>query len=129
MNIFSTIASRRLASVPAADDSRRRFIATAVAAAALVVAASARNAFAAPAVHTVVIDGFAFKPAQLTVKLGDTVVWRNNDPVPHTATAKGVFDSGSIAAGGTWKHVTTKRGRHDYVCSFHPNMKGTLIVE
>ncbi|HEX7328799.1 MAG TPA: cupredoxin family copper-binding protein, partial [Casimicrobiaceae bacterium] len=79
-------------------------------------------------VHTVVIDGFAFKPAVLTVDRGDTIVWKNNDPVPHTATAKGVFDSGSIPAGGSWKYVATKRGRFDYICTFHTIMKGTLVV-
>jgi plastocyanin len=43
---------------------------------------------AAPAVHTVTIDGFEFRPAIITVNRSDVVVWRNSDPLPHTATAK-----------------------------------------
>lgn len=83
----------------------------------------------AATVHTVSIDAFEFKPATLTVKRGDTVRWQNNDPVPHTATAKGAFDSSSIAAGAAWQYTAAKKGRFEYICSFHPTMKGTLIVE
>lgn len=110
------------------DNGRRRFLAAAAAVAAVAGTLRAGHSLAAPAVHTVVIDGFAFKPALLTVDRGDTVVWKNDDPVPHTATAKGVFDSGSIPAGGSWKYVATKAGRFDYLCTFHTVMKGTLVV-
>jgi hypothetical protein len=51
------------------------------------------------------------------------------DPFPHTATAKGVFDSGSIAPGGSWRYTAKIVGEHSYTCTFHPNMKGTLRVE
>jgi plastocyanin len=87
------------------------------------IAATARAA-----THTVVMDGTAFSPATMTVKAGDRVVWRNKDPFPHTATAKGVFDSGSIAAGGKWTYTVRKRGEFDYVCTLHPTMKGRLVV-
>ena len=81
-------------------------------------------------VHVVTIDAFEFKPAKLTVKAGDTVEWRNADPVPHTATStSGGFDSGSIAAGASWRFVATKKGRFGYVCTFHPIMKGEIVVE
>ncbi|MBS0327897.1 MAG: cupredoxin family copper-binding protein [Proteobacteria bacterium] len=110
------------------DGSRRRFLTAAASLAAVVGIMRAPRALAKPEVHTVVIDGFAFKPAELTVERGDTVVWRNTDPVPHTATAKDAFDSGSIAAGASWKYVATKPGRYDYLCTFHPIMKGTLVV-
>ncbi len=84
---------------------------------------------AKPATHTVVIEGLKSFPEDLTVKRGDTVVWINKDPFPHTATAKGVFDSGSIAAGGSWKYIAREVGEHPYLCTFHPNMKATLRVE
>jgi plastocyanin len=108
---------------------RRRLLAAA-GAAAVVAGLAVRRARAAPAaaVHTVRIDAFAFEPPMVTVELGDIVTWRNDDPVPHTVTAKGDFDSGAIAAGGEWRYITVTRGRFDYVCSFHPTMKGTLIV-
>ena len=86
---------------------------------------------AVPAVaasRTVVIDGTAFAPAQLTVQRGDRVTWVNKDPFPHTATAKGAFDSGSIAAGASWTWVADKAGTFDYVCTLHPTMKAQLVV-
>jgi plastocyanin len=82
-----------------------------------------------PATHTVVMDATAYSPASLTVKRGDMVTWTNKDPFPHTVTAAGAFDSKDIAAGKSWKYVARKAGRFDYVCIYHPTMKGTLIVE
>jgi plastocyanin len=96
---------------------------------AVLLAAPAFRANGAPTTHTIEIDAFAFKPATLTVKRGDVVRWHNADPVPHTATAKGTFDSGSIAAGAAWQYTAAKKGRFDYFCAFHPTMKATLVVE
>jgi len=87
------------------------------------------SAAAPPAAHTVIIDGVKFEPAALTVKRGDTVVWVNRDPFPHTATAAGSFDSRDIAAGASWKYVASRKGEFAYLCTLHPNMKGTLKVE
>ena len=83
------------------------------------------------AAHTVVIEATSYKPLALEIKRGDTVVWVNKDPFPHTATAtaKGGFDSGSIAAGASWKRVFAKPGDYAYICSFHPNMKATVHVD
>ena len=84
---------------------------------------------AGPTTHTVVIEGLKFLPETLAVRRGDTVVWVNKDPYPHTATAQGVFDSGSLAEGQSWKYTAEQAGEHAYLCTFHPNMKGTLRVE
>ena len=85
---------------------------------------------AAATMHTVTIDGFAFKPPSIVVREGDTVEWRNDDPVPHTATAKDAgLDSGEIAAGGRYRFVARKKGRFAYLCTLHPIMKGEMIVE
>lgn len=81
-----------------------------------------------PTTHTVVIEGLKFLPETLAVRRGDTVVWVNKDPYPHTATAKGVFDSGSLAEGQSWNYVARQPGEHAYLCTFHPNMKATLRV-
>jgi len=79
--------------------------------------------------HTVMIEGTKYEPATVTVKRGETVVWVNKDPFPHTVTAKGVFDSHDIAAGKSWKYTARKAGEYAYTCTLHPNMKGTLKVE
>lgn len=83
-----------------------------------------------PQTHTIVIKGFIFQPETLTVKAGDTVIWKNEDIVPHTATANGKrFDSKSIETKASWKYVATKPGSYPYICSFHPTMKATLTVK
>jgi len=109
-------------------------IASRVCALALLLAGAAihATAVAQAAPHgtpTVVIDGVKFAPETVTVKRGDTVVWVNNDPFPHTVTAKGVFDSGEIPAGKSWRYKARKAGVYPYVCTLHPNMKATLKVE
>jgi plastocyanin len=86
--------------------------------------------YAKPATHTVIIQAMRFDPQELTVKIGDTIVWVNHDPFPHTVTAAGTqFDSHDIASGGSWKYTARKAGVFPYSCSLHPNMPGTLRVE
>ncbi|WP_426175318.1 cupredoxin domain-containing protein [Massilia sp. TWR1-2-2] len=97
-----------------------------------VVVARSPAAVAAPrgAVHTVVIEGMLFIPATLKVKAGDTVIWKNKDAFPHTATSVArLFDSKPIASGASWKFVATRRGTFAYLCTLHQTMKGMLTVE
>jgi plastocyanin len=64
------------------------------------------------------------------VSRGDTVIWRNNDPFPHTVTGQsGAVDSKEIAANGSWRYKATKHGTFPYFWRFHSTMKGTLIVK
>ncbi|MEO6237350.1 MAG: cupredoxin family copper-binding protein [Vicinamibacterales bacterium] len=86
---------------------------------------------AAPAVvHTVTVEGTAFTPADLTVKVGETITWINKDPYPHTATSQtGAFDSGSIGPDKSWKYVVRKTGEFPYLCTIHPSMKGVIRVK
>jgi plastocyanin len=94
------------------------------------LATLALHAHAAPTVHTIMIDGMRFIPQTVEVKRGDTVVWRNKDPFPPTATAgKGGPASPSIAAGASWTYKATRRGSYPYVCTLHTTMTGTLIVK
>jgi plastocyanin len=82
-----------------------------------------------PAARTVAIAAFAFAPLRVTVSRGDTVVWRNDDIVPHTATAAdSSWDSGVLQPGGSWRMVAGDRGEWKYLCALHPSMVGTLIV-
>lgn len=78
--------------------------------------------------HTVVIEGVQFAPATVDAKVGDTVVWMNKDPFPHTATSPGRFDSGTIRAGAPWRFKVKSKGSFAYICTLHPNMKATLVV-
>ena len=83
-----------------------------------------------PQTHTVSIVDMRFQPEMLTVATGDTVVWVNNDLVPHTATseARG-FDSKTIGADKSWSYTVRGKGNIAYLCTFHPTMKATLRVK
>jgi plastocyanin len=80
--------------------------------------------------HTVVMEGMKFSPATLRIQPGDTIVFKNNDLVPHTATAKqrGGFDSGLIKPGESWTFVPEFHARVPYMCTFHPMMEGRIEV-
>lgn len=71
-----------------------------------------------------------FNPQDVTVKVGQTITWKNNDPVAHTVTAKSGadFDSGTVNPGGTYTFTAKKAGKIDYVCTIHPNQTGTITV-
>ena len=62
-----------------------------------------------PTIHTVVIENMKFTPANLHLRLGDRVIFKNADLVPHTATAKDAagFDSGTLLMGQTWEYRPT----------------------
>jgi plastocyanin len=76
------------------------------------------------------IASFAFKPADLTVHVGDSVTFVNDDNVAHTATASDKsFDSGNLDANAKWTHTFNTAGSFSYVCSYHPMMKGTISVK
>lgn len=79
-------------------------------------------------VHQVTIQGFKFQPQELTVSSGETVVFTNKDTMPHNAVAANKFDSGKIFGGTSGKIVAKEKGTFDYICTYHPNMKGRLIV-
>ncbi len=82
-----------------------------------------------PKTHVVTIEGVQFSPQELTVPKGDRVVWVNKDLFPHTATASSKsFDSGNIVPNASWTYVAAKAGEYAYSCTFHPTMKGKLIV-
>lgn len=90
-------------------------------------AGTPRAVAAAPG--SVVIKDFSFAPAALTVRAGDTVTWSNSGPSDHTATASdGSFDTGPLSRGRSGSHTFTAAGTFAYVCSIHPNMRGTVRV-
>lgn len=77
----------------------------------------------------VTIQDFAFDAPTLEIAAGTTVTWTNNDSAPHTATADdGSFDTGSIESGASASVTFDTPGTYTYICSFHPNMTGTIVV-
>jgi plastocyanin len=68
--------------------------------------------------------------SRLQVSVGTTVVWKNNDPLPHTVTAVNrSFDSGLIQPGKTYSRTFTKPGTYNFFCTPHPFMKGVIVVK
>ena len=72
----------------------------------------------------------AYAPNPITVAVGGTVTWTNNDSTTHTSVANGAaWNSGSIAPGGTFKMTFASAGSFPYHCSIHPGMVGTVTVQ
>jgi plastocyanin len=79
---------------------------------------------------SVTIRDFQFTPANITIKVGDTVTWTNDGPSVHTVTADdGSFDSGDLSVGKTFSHRFQTAGSFGYHCSIHPFMTATVIVQ
>lgn len=78
---------------------------------------------------TINIYNMAF-PASTTVKKGTIVKWYNQDGFAHTVTSNDgtSFNSGNLAAGGTFSYTANKVGTFDYHCTIHSGMNGTLVV-
>lgn len=105
---------------------RRKFISYALS--LPFVASFARSANAAT-VHDVTIKGFAFSPATLKIKAGDTVRWVNKDGAAHTADDAGrTWKTGTIKPNKSAEVTFGAAGKFNYVCKFHPKMKGKITV-
>lgn len=77
-----------------------------------------------------ITDDKDFLPEDLTINIGDTVTWTNDDDGAHTVTADdGQFDSGNMGEGATWSYTFTEAGTYEYKCKYHSSMTGTVIVE
>ncbi|MFF3468321.1 cupredoxin domain-containing protein [Streptomyces sp. NPDC001984] len=85
---------------------------------------------ASPAAARIVIENFAFTPANLRVRPGTKITVVNRDSATHTVTAGDkTFDTGSIAGDATATFTAPSApGSYSYICTIHPNMKGTLTV-
>jgi len=79
--------------------------------------------------QAVTIKGFAFDPASISVTVGTTVTWTNEDGTAHTVTFdSGGVDSGHLATGATYSRTFDAPGTFAYHCAIHPSMTGTVTV-
>lgn len=90
--------------------------------------ASAPGSAQASRTRTVDIDHFKYHPPTLTISKGTTVVFSNSAPIAHTATDKGVFDSGHIKPGHSFSVRFTQKGTFAYHCKIHHFMHGKIVV-
>ncbi|HXA41223.1 MAG TPA: cupredoxin family copper-binding protein [Phenylobacterium sp.] len=94
---------------------------------------AARPAFAAQPAATagpsVTIDNFVFGPQALTIAVGTTVTWINQDDIPHTVVAADKsFKSRVLDTDERFSFTFTRAGEYGYFCSLHPHMTGKVIV-
>jgi plastocyanin len=79
----------------------------------------------------VVIDHFTFSPKTVTLPVGATVIWRNQDNVPHViVSADDQFKKSPLLNfGQRFSSTFATTGTYSYFCSIHPRMRGTIIVK
>ncbi|MEO6207923.1 MAG: plastocyanin/azurin family copper-binding protein [Candidatus Limnocylindrales bacterium] len=81
----------------------------------------------------VAVEDFAFTPSSITIAVGGSVVWAvRKDPEQHTVTpteADAFVGSGQLSDGDDYAITFGQPGIYEYVCSLHPFMTGTVIVE
>lgn len=76
-----------------------------------------------------VVD-YAFTPAEITVRAGETVTWTFADEAGHDVTATDQsFVSEVLGSGGTYSFTFPRAGTFEYFCSIHPSMKGAVVVQ
>ena len=77
------------------------------------------------------IADFSYEPAQISVAPGAEITFDNEDEAKHTATAEDEsFDTDSIEGGASGTiRAPDQPGTYEFVCTFHANMNGTLVVE
>ena len=73
-----------------------------------------------------VVDN-SFQPKETTVAAGDTVTWTFKGNAAHNVSGEG-FQSDLISE-GEFEHTFDEAGEYDYVCTVHPGMEGTVVVE
>ncbi|MCQ4120238.1 cupredoxin domain-containing protein [Rhodococcus tibetensis] len=85
-----------------------------------------------PSGPVVEVADMAYSPAQLTVRVGETVTWKFDDrgvthDVAGVGEAKGVLRS-PLMQTGNFTYTFTEPGTYEYTCSLHPDMHGTIVV-
>jgi plastocyanin len=110
------------------------------------MASSTTSAPSAPAGPVINLSSLMFNPSTTTVKVGETVTWRNDEPITHTVTsgrfmgidkttglrssqkADGMFNAKLDGKGKTFSFTFTKPGTYTYYCDIHQGMNATITV-
>ncbi len=78
---------------------------------------------------TVRINGMRFEPSNITIEPGTTVTWIHNGNMPHTVSGTDGLQSKTMYQGQRFSHTFDEAGSFDYICDFHPSMKGSVVVK
>ncbi|MGP3921985.1 cupredoxin domain-containing protein [Streptomyces sp. 8N616] len=80
----------------------------------------------------VVMQGYAYGPAALTIAAGTTVTWTNKDTAPHdvkTRSGPVAIHSPLLDKGESWSFTFTTPGTYSYYCTVHPDMTAGIVVK
>jgi plastocyanin len=87
---------------------------------------------AAAATQHVMMERYAYSPATLTVRAGDSVTWANHDEAAHdvvTTSGPASFRSPLLQTNQSWTFTFTVPGTYAYYCSVHPDMRAQVVVQ
>ena len=73
--------------------------------------------------------GPGFSPVTLTVPVGTTVTWGNNDSIQHTSVSDAPGWNLTLNGGATGSFRFNSAGTFTYHCDLHPSMRGTVSVQ
>lgn len=82
----------------------------------------------------IAIKDFEFQPPRVSVQVGTTVTWTNEEDSLHTVTAGtpddrlDLFDSGEFDTGETFEFTFSEAGTYPFFCDRHEFMKGEVVV-
>jgi plastocyanin len=76
----------------------------------------------------IAVRDFEFAPVDFTAKAGEKVVWENEGEQIHNVKGRGFF-SRAMDAGESYSFTFERPGSYDYLCTLHPRMRGTVVVE
>lgn len=100
-----------------------------------VTTATAARVAATSASVSVQIKLFDYQPNPLTVPVGTTVTWVNEDAIEHSVTSgtpptpDGSFNSGFFTQGQSWSFTFRQKGDFRYFCMRHNFMTGEIVVQ
>ena len=75
-----------------------------------------------------------YSPENITISAKDSITWINEDSDFHSVTSgkpgsmDDKFDSKLFPSGESWTFTFTNPGEHDYFCTIHPWMIGTITI-
>lgn len=77
------------------------------------------------------IEGYQYRPAEVSIKAGDSVRWTNHEKrTSHSIVfpAEGGMESERMFPDESWQRQFDKPGRYPYHCGPHPEMEGVVLV-
>ena len=94
----------------------------------LTAPASEPAASAEPRVHTIAMQSMRFGAVPANIKAGDTILWVNQDVVPHTATATDRSFEVILAPRRSARTIVRRTGTIQFYCRYHPGMRSALVA-